>query len=110
MNYVIDVPEPIQTEIGSWGLSYDAEDALYAHLERGLTQAELDALWRVPGPGFVWVYNLDLQDPLLLGITHVITFWLVYTAQDGHLAIHQCQHRQIEDWGTDATDDDLPDE
>lgn len=98
MNYVIDVPAPIQLEIVSWNLSVDAEDALYAQLEEGLTQEALDRLWRLPGPGFVFIYRVELQDPLLLGITHGFTFWLVYGTTDGHLSIYQCAHEQSEDW------------
>ncbi len=101
MNYTIVVPEPIQAEIASWNLSFDAEDALYAQLEAGLTQHALDGLWRLPGPGFVFVYNVELQDPLLLGITHSFTFWLVYTSEDYHLSIYQCAHDQTENWNSE---------
>lgn len=110
MNYSIDVPEPIQSEIASWNLSFDAEDALYARLEEGLTQEALDRLWRLPGPGFVFVYNVELQDPLLLGITHTFTFWLVYGSEEGHLSIYQAAHEQVEDWNSyEDTEDDSPD-
>lgn len=110
MNYSIDVPEPIQSDIASWNLSFDTEDALYARLEEGLTQEALDRLWRLPGPGFVFVYNVELQDSLLLGVTHSFTFWLVYGPEDGHLIIHQAAHDQDEDWTSDedAGDEDTP--
>lgn len=105
MNYSIDVPEPIQSDIASWNLSFDTEDALYARLEEGLTQEVLDRLWRLPGPGFVFVYNVELQDPLLLGVTHAFTFWLVYGTEEGRLTIYQATHNQDEDWNSDNESD-----
>jgi len=99
VNYTVVVPEPIRDEIARWDLSLEAEDELYAQLEAPITQEALDAMWRLPGPGFVFVYSFDGPDPLILGLTHFYTFWLVYGAKDDHLYIHQCDYKRTGDWG-----------
>lgn len=105
MIYTIAVPEPIQARIASWGLSLEAEDSLYAELEGGLTQEELDRLWRHPGPGFTFIWNLDFQDPLIFGITHFFTLWLVHGPRPDHLYIYQCDYDLREGWESDDQDD-----
>lgn len=107
MTYTIAVPEPVADEIASWGLPVDTEDELLARLAAGLTQAELDGLWRHPGPGPVYIYRLELQDAQLLGVTHNFTLWLTYGPQPDHLYIQQCEYSSEEDWEPDDGGDDL---
>lgn len=105
MTYVIAVPEPIADEIASWGLPVDTEDDLFTRLAEGLTQESLDRLWRHPGPGPVYIYRLEFQDALVLGITHHFTFWLTYGPEPDHLYIHQGEYGSEEDWDSDEQED-----
>lgn len=101
MNYVIVVPDPRQVEINSWGLSDEAEDALFEELEKGLTRTELNYLWQPPAPSPTYVFCFDQTDPLILGLTHTFTFWLVFGSDPNHLYVYQCDYKFKEEWGID---------
>jgi hypothetical protein len=101
VNYTIVVPEPMQDEICSWGMSLEAEDDLYAQLEPGLTQQRLDQCRRLAGPVPIFILDIEFQDPRILGILHFCTFHLVYGEQDGLLSMLSAFHTETEDWGVD---------
>jgi hypothetical protein len=98
VTYVIDVPDPMQDEIRSWGLSLEAEDELYARLEPGLTSEELEKCWRLAVPSPTYAHYVDFQDPVLLGVTHSFTFYLTFGEKDDTLYIRDGQHTEKEDW------------
>ena len=102
VTYVIAVPDPMRDEIGSWGLSPEAEDELYARLEPGLTSEELDECWRLAAPSPTFVLDVDFQDPVVLGVTHSCTFYLTFGEKDDTLYIRGGQHTEREDWGLSA--------
>lgn len=102
MAYEIAIPEPIQDKIASWGLPVEVEDRFYAELEGGFTQEELDRLWKHPGPGFAYVYNLDFQDPLNCWTTYFFTLWLVRGSLANQLYIYQCNYEAKEGWSLEG--------
>jgi|GEM_PF-5175337 len=83
-------------------MSIEAEDLLYELLETNLADEHETKCSRLAAPSPTFVYDLDFQDPLILGITHRCTFWLTYGPRDDALYVHQCTHEQLECW-------DLPD-
>jgi hypothetical protein len=98
VSFIVVALPPIQDEIRSWGLSIDAEDLLYKLLGEELAEGHEQKCARLSAPSPTFVYDLDFQDPCVLGITHFCTFWLTYGEQDDALYIRQCQHRQEEKW------------
>ncbi len=110
MNYEIAIPESLQNDITSWNLSIEVEDLLYEQFEGGLTQEELDRLWRHPGPGLTFIWNLDFQDPVCFGLTHFFTFWLVFGPEPSYLYLYQGEYNPRENWSLDnQTEGDEPD-
>jgi len=110
VNYVIAIPEPIQNNIASWNLSSDAEDFPHEQIEGGMTQEELDRLWRHAGPGSAYIWNLDFQDPVCYGLTYFFTFWLVFGPEPNYLYIYQAEYNPRENWTLENQyEDDDPD-
>jgi hypothetical protein len=105
VTYKIAVPEPLQDEIRSWDLSIDAEDELYARLERGLTKRKLDKCMRLAGPVPTFILYIDFQDPLILGISHSFTLYLEFGESPDLLYLVNAHHAETEDWGKDEADD-----
>jgi hypothetical protein len=98
VSFIVVVPEPLRNEISSWGLSIDAELLLYERLESDLADGHEDKLPRLAAPSPTYIYDLEFQDPLLLGIRHYCTFWLTYGELDNALYVRQCTHKQVECW------------
>jgi hypothetical protein len=95
VSFVVEVPEPIQDEIRALDLSLEVEDQLYSQLEDELAD----------GPGtcqmlqfFTFVKYLDVQDPLISGITHRFTFFLTYGRDDNQLVVKQFFYDPVEAW------------
>ncbi len=105
MNYRIVVPEPVEREIESWELSFGAGIELYSVLDEGVSEKRLSELWRLPGPGFTYVWPVEFRDPVVPGINHSFTFWLVHGADDDALEIHQVDHVEEDDWSSSQEDE-----
>jgi hypothetical protein len=98
MNFTVVVPEPIRDEIRSWGLSIEAEDKLYEVLENELRTGHEEKCSRLAAPAPTYLFDLEFQDPCILGITHSCTFWLTYGPRDDALYVMHCTHSQDEHW------------
>jgi hypothetical protein len=106
VTYKILVPNSIEDEIRSWGLSLESEDHLYALLDVGVSSEELDKLRRLAAPSPTFIKIIEFRDPSILGTLHACTLWLTYGPIDDALYIMQCDHEENEDWDTDPSDED----
>jgi hypothetical protein len=103
VDFEILVPPAIEEIIHSWGLSLEAEDHIYALLGQGVTREDLDTMHRLAAPTPTFIKNLEFQDPLILGILHVCTFWFTFGEKDDALYVLNCEHEEEEDWDTDLS-------
>lgn len=115
MTYGIAVTRSAAAEIASWGLPVHAENDLLTALDEGLTQEQLDRLPRVPAPGFVFIYQLAVEDAVILGVAHHFTFWLTYGPDPNRVYVQRCEYATDEAWaaggdGEYSPDPDLPSE
>lgn len=98
MRYEVLVPEPVRDEIASWGLPADTADELYARLQSDLEYGHEHTCFRLSAPTPTYVFKLSLEDPLLKGITHDVTFYLTYGPKDYALYVMSCQYTKTESW------------
>jgi hypothetical protein len=100
VTYTIVMPDPMRHELEhSLGLSFEVIDELYANLEGGLTSEELDRCSRLAAPSPTFILNIDIQDPIIIGIKHSFTFFLTFGEKDDCLYIRSGHHAEKEDWG-----------
>jgi len=98
VRFTVVVPEPIQDEISSWGLPSDVEEELYKRLQADLEYGHEFTCPQVPAPSPTYIHKLPLEDPTILGITHVFTFYLTYGPQDDALYVMNCIYESRESW------------
>jgi len=98
MSYEVNVPDSIRQQITNLHLHPDLEEELYRRLAEDLEYGHETTCFRLAAPSPTYIYNVQLRDPVLRGITHWFVFHLTYGERDDTLYVRQFFHDDSEDW------------